>query len=93
MAVFCHVFRALRVSAFQGVFKKIVDSTNAISYYTKIINFTKIKDNIVVDDKVREIKDDSDALFELAKLYQNIGDYDKADYYWERANIKKYTKS
>ena len=78
--------------ALAGVFKKIVDSTNAISYYTKIINFTKIKDNIVVDDKVREIKDDSDALFELAKLYQNIGDYDKADYYWEKGKSKQYSK-
>ena len=79
--------------ALAEVFKKIDDRTNAISYYTKIINFNDKKDSIIVDDEVRGIKEDSEALFELAKLYQKIGDHDKADYYWERANIKKYTKS
>lgn len=52
-----------------------------------------MKDSIIADDEVRGIKEDSEALFELAKLYQKIGDYDRADYYWERANTKKYTKS
>ena len=79
--------------ALAEVFKKVDDRTNTISYYTRIINFTNIKGNIVVDDKVREINDDSEALFCLAKLYQNIGDYDRTDYYWEMANTKKYTKS
>ena len=77
--------------ALAEVFKKVDDRTNAISYYTKIINFNDMKDSIIADDEVRGIKEDSEALFELAKLYQKIGDYDRADYYWEREKTKKYT--
>ena len=79
--------------ALAEVFKKVDDRTNTISYYTRIINFNDKKDSIIVDDEVRGINDDSEALFCLAKLYQNIGDYDRTDYYWEMANTKKYTKS
>ena len=78
--------------ALAEVFKKVDDRTNAISYYTKIINFNDKKDCINTDDKVIEIKYDSEVLFELAKLYQNIGDYDRADYYWEKGKSKQYNK-